>query len=78
MGTVLYELVTGSHPFSGDTELSIFANIMTKPPLPVGTHVKGEIPRAAEDIVRKCLRRAREERYGSMTTLAQALREVAA
>ncbi len=78
MGTVLYELVTGKHPFRGDRELQLFANIMTKPPIPIRAHVRGEVPAAAEAILLKCLRRPREERFESMTTLAQALRAAVA
>jgi len=75
MGTVLYELVTGHHPFRGQSELHLFANVMTKPPLPVRAHVQGdEVPPAAEAILLRCLRRPREDRFESMTALAQALR----
>jgi hypothetical protein len=73
MGTVLYELVTGELPFRGDNELQLFANVMTKPPLPMRAH--GASPSdALERVVLKCLRRTREERYPSMTALASALR----
>ena len=78
MGTLLYELVTGKHPFRGSSELSLFANMMTKPPLPIRAHVQGEVPPAAEAILLKCLRRPREDRFESMTALAQALRSAGA
>jgi serine/threonine-protein kinase len=78
MGAVLYELVTGRHPFRGDNDLQLFANVMTKPPLPIRAHVHGEVPPAAEAILLKCLRRPREERFESMTALAQALRSAVA
>jgi serine/threonine-protein kinase len=78
MGTVLYELVTGKHPFQGASELQLFANVMTKPPLPIRAHVQGEVPPAAEAILLKCLRRTREDRFESMTALAQALRAAVA
>jgi serine/threonine-protein kinase len=74
MGAVLYELVTGQHPFRGDSELAVFANVMTKPPIPIRAHVRGEVPEPAEAILLRCLRRTREERFASMTALARALR----
>jgi serine/threonine-protein kinase len=75
MGAVLYELVTGQHPFRGDRDLQLFANVMTKPPIPIRAHVRGEeVPAEAESILLRCLRRPREARFESMTSLAQALR----
>jgi serine/threonine-protein kinase len=74
MGALLYELVTGQHPFGGEG-LQLFANVMTKAPTPVTQHV--EVPHAVAEIVMKCLARPREERFESMTTLATALRSVA-
>jgi serine/threonine-protein kinase len=78
MGAVLYELVTGHHPFAGDGDLQLFANVMTKPPIPVREHAHADIPPAAEAILMKCLQRPREQRFDSMTALAGALRTVAA
>jgi serine/threonine-protein kinase len=78
MGTVLYELVTGSHPFRGDSELQLFANVMTKPPLPVRAHLRDDVPAAVEAILLKCLRRPRESRFESMAALAEALRSAVA
>jgi serine/threonine-protein kinase len=74
MGALLYELVTGQHPFRGDRDLQLFANVMTKPPIPIRAHVRGEVPSAAEAILLKCMRRPREERFESMAALAEALR----
>jgi serine/threonine-protein kinase len=78
MGTVLYELVTGAHPFCGNHGLQLFANVMTKPPLPIRADLRSEVPGAAEAILMKCLRRPRDERFDSMTALAQALRSAVA
>jgi serine/threonine-protein kinase len=75
MGAVLYELVTGHHAFAGDGDLQLFANVMTKPPLPVSSDVR--VPPAAVAILMRCLSRPREARFESMTTLATALRSVA-
>jgi serine/threonine-protein kinase len=74
MGVVLYELVSGKHPFRGDGDLSLFANVMTKPPIPFGAAVRAEVPPKAEAILLKCLRRTREDRFQSITELAEALR----
>jgi serine/threonine-protein kinase len=73
MGALLFELVTGRLPFAGDTDLQLFANVMTKPPLPLPRQLAAEAP-AAERVIAKCLRRPREGRYASMSELATALR----
>jgi Protein kinase domain/GAF domain len=78
MGVLLYELVAGDTPFRGRDHLSLFANIMTKPPLPLRAQVKDGVPPSVEEVVLKCLRRPREERYQSMTDLAIDLRSVSA
>lgn len=77
MGTLLYELITGSLPFRGDTELQLFANIMTKPPLPMRAHTTSPIPDGVEQVVLRCLRRQPHERYPSMTALEGELRRFA-
>jgi serine/threonine-protein kinase len=74
MGVLLYETLAGDTPFRGRDHLSLFANIMTKPPLPLRAHVKEAIPARVEAIVLKCLRKPRDERYASMTALAGDLR----
>lgn len=78
MGAMLYELVSGNHPFRGGSELELFANVMTKPPLPLRAHTRGEVPPEAEAVLMKCLRRSRDERYATMGALADALRAAAA
>jgi serine/threonine protein kinase len=78
MGALLYELITGELPFVGASELQFFANVMTKPPLPVRAHVKEQTPPNVEAVLSKCLRRRREDRYASMTELSQTLRSALA
>ncbi len=78
MGVLLYEILAGDTPFRGKDYLSLFANVMTKPPLPLRAHIKEGVPPAVEAVVFKCLRRPPEERYQSMTELADDLRSAAA
>ncbi|HEY2516830.1 MAG TPA: protein kinase [Polyangiaceae bacterium] len=72
MGALLYQVLTGALPFQGENYLQIFANVMTKPPLPLRSHV--EAPPAVEAVILKCLRRDRTQRFQSMGALATALR----
>jgi hypothetical protein len=78
MGVLLYEILAGDTPFGGKNHLSLFANVMTKPPMPLRSHIEEGVPPAVEAVILKCLRRPREERYQSMTALARELRAVAA
>jgi serine/threonine-protein kinase len=75
MGALLYETVSGALPFAGDNQLQLFANVMTKPPLPLRGRV--ELPPSFEAVIQRCLRRQREDRYESMGALAAALRSAA-
>ncbi len=78
MGVLLYELLAGDTPFRGRDHLSVFANVMTKPPLPLRAHLKEGVPASIERVILRCLRRPREERYPTMTALAGDLRSVGA
>ncbi len=64
-GLVLYELAAGAHPYAGRTAETTIANILKveAPPLADGT------PPELARIVRKCLRKRREERYLSACDL---------
>jgi len=77
MGVLLYEILSGETPFRGNDFLSVFANVMTKPPLPLRAHIAEGVPPEVEAVILKCLRRPREDRYPSMTALAGDLRSLA-
>ncbi len=74
-GTMLYELATGVHPFSGESPASTIAAIMTADPLPL-TQRNQLQPAELERIVRKCLRKHRGDRYQSTRDLTVDLREL--
>lgn len=61
-GVLLYELATAEHPFQAGSTASTIANIMTREPEPVQRH-NPLSPPELDRIVRKCLRKRREERY---------------
>ena len=68
-GVLLYELATGTRPFEGSSAASTIANIMTAEPMPL-TRRNPLSPPELDRIVRKCLRKKREERYQSTQDLA--------
>ncbi|HET7105518.1 MAG TPA: protein kinase [Candidatus Acidoferrum sp.] len=62
LGSVMYGMVTGRHPFQGSTSAVIFANILHASPVsPV--QFNSDIPAELERIINKLLEKDREMRY---------------
>ena len=62
LGSVMYGMVTGRHPFQGSTSAVIFANILHAAPVsPV--QFNSDIPTELERIINKLLEKDREMRY---------------
>jgi Serine/threonine protein kinase len=68
LGTVLYQMATGSLPFPGDTSAVIFDAILNRQPLPVET-VNGSAPRDFGRLLEKLLEKDRNLRCQSATEL---------
>jgi serine/threonine protein kinase len=71
-GALLYELLAGRPPFSGETAAeTMTATLRTDPP-----ELPAVIPEAIQRIVRRCLEKNPEERFQSARDLAFALRQL--
>jgi Protein kinase domain len=68
LGLILCEMATGCNPFIGKTATSTIANIL-KQEAPRVESRSSVIPAEFDRIVRKCLRKRREERYQSAREL---------
>ena len=68
LGTVLYQMGTGSLPFSGDTSAVIFDAILNREPMPVDM-VNSGLPREFGRIIEKTLEKDRNLRCQSATEL---------
>ncbi|MCX6605233.1 MAG: protein kinase [Acidobacteria bacterium] len=68
VGIVLYELVTGRHPFTGPTPLVTLANILSHQPEPI-TRVGLVVPPALGRAIFRCLAKKAEDRYASADEL---------
>lgn len=64
LGVVLYEMVTGKPPFSGETPLAISYRHVQDTPEPPSTRMAG-IPRGLEAIIMKLLSKKPDDRYDS-------------
>ncbi|HZI62878.1 MAG TPA: protein kinase, partial [Pyrinomonadaceae bacterium] len=62
LGAVLYEMVGGSAPFDGPTSSDVIAAILSREPVPLVRH-RTEVPTELEWIIKKALRKDRDERY---------------
>src|SRR5438874_9637218 len=68
LGTLLYQMATGSLPFTGDTSAVIFDAILNREPLPVDI-VNSGLPREYGRIIEKTLEKDRNLRCQSATEL---------
>jgi predicted Ser/Thr protein kinase len=75
LGVVLYEMVTGELPFKGDTPLDTMHAIAYEEARPV-TAIRRSLPPRMHQIVSKCLRKNREDRYLDARSLAADLRHL--
>jgi serine/threonine protein kinase len=75
LGVLLYELATGTHPFTGPTPAATIANVYAANP-PQRNGLDGRLPPPLDAIVRKCVRRNRGERYSSALDVARDLQDL--
>lgn len=75
LGIMLFEMVTGRPPFTGDTMVDVIAAIISKDPRTLEEYLD-DPPLTLIHIVKKTLRKDREERYGSMEHLLSDLRDL--
>jgi serine/threonine protein kinase len=75
LGVVLYEMVTGYLPFTGETPGEVMSSILEREPPPLTNYVahpSGDL----QQIISKTLRKDREERYHSAHELLQVLKNL--
>jgi eukaryotic-like serine/threonine-protein kinase len=67
LGVVMYRLLAGQYPFGGSTLGELFVAVLEREPRPL------DVPDEIAEIVSRCLRKDRNERYADVGELATAL-----
>jgi Tol biopolymer transport system component/tRNA A-37 threonylcarbamoyl transferase component Bud32 len=73
LGMVVYEMLAGRRPFTGDTPAAVVSKTLATEPPPIQT-VAPEVPASVAKLVRACLAKDPEERWQSAGDFASALR----
>ncbi len=77
LGTVFYQMLTGRMPFFGENYVDVIGMILHKEPIPV-TELAPDVPYSVEALVRKCLRKNRDERFQTVRELLADLKDLRA
>ncbi|HJU55442.1 MAG TPA: protein kinase [Pyrinomonadaceae bacterium] len=75
LGVVLYEMLAGRAPFEGATTADVTVSILEKEPVTLGAHAM-EFSTELDRVVRKALRKKREERYQTASEMLEDLRGI--
>lgn len=73
LGVCIYEMLTGTLPFAGDSTADTFAAILTREPDPPSRHF-ADIPEELDHMVLHAIRKQRELRFQSIEELIQGLK----
>ena len=72
LGVLLYEMLAGRRPFTGETMTEAMMHIIMTEPPPIGSIVPG-VPRGLREIVALCLQKTPDRRFSSAGELIMAL-----
>ena len=74
LGAVLYEMLTGEPPFTGNTAQAVVASVLTESPRPLATQ-RHTIPRHVEAAVITALEKLPADRFATAAEFAEALKD---
>jgi serine/threonine protein kinase len=72
LGVIMYEMITGQPPYSGDSIPALCASLLGDTPVSMQA-IRAEVPPELEDAVMRCLAKDRSERFSTVSELARAL-----
>ncbi|WP_093637913.1 protein kinase [Streptomyces sp. 2224.1] len=76
VGCLLYELLTGRPPYTGDSPFSVMHQHLSAEPV-APSRLRPELPPAVDAVIVRALRKGREDRFASASTMHEALTEAA-
>ena len=74
-GAMLYQMATGRLPFIGENDIDVVGSILHKEPRPLSQSARS-VPHDVELLIKKALRKNREERYQTMREFLADLKEI--
>jgi len=77
LGSLLYEMLTGRHPFQGSTPLETMERVARHRPPPVG-RLRDDVPKTLERLVERLLEKRPSRRPADAAEVAEVLESVAA
>jgi len=69
-GVLMYEWISGRHPFQAGSVLATLARVLDSTPEPLSSHA--HVPKWLSDVIDRCLRKPANERFNSAADLLQA------
>lgn len=75
LGVMLFEMLTGQHPYTGETPMSVVVKHLTEP-MPRPSAINPAVPTALDDIVARATAKMPNERFQRAGEMACALRTV--
>jgi eukaryotic-like serine/threonine-protein kinase len=76
LGVMVFEMATGSQPYSGETPLMLLLKHMQEP-VPSALEFNRELPEDFDELITKALAKNPDERYATAGALAEALAQLA-
>src|SRR4051812_26090297 len=72
LGVILYEMIAGQPPYTGDSVPALCASLLNDTPTSI-RGLRAEVPPELEAIISRCLSKDREQRFATVADLARAL-----
>ena len=72
LGTIFYELLTQTRPFAAPSLALVCVKILHEE-IPAPSTIKKDIPKAVDDVIARCLKKAAADRYQNVGELVEAL-----